>query len=304
MTAAPHIFTLTGNLLAERTFEFATWAPGKTQRASSETFQVGGKGINVSKMLTRLGAVNTALCFTGAAAGEECENWLRNHRFSYRSFHTDRGTRVGTVVRSANHAETTFLGPDIPPSNAAVAACAEFLEAQEDGQILACCGSFPGWMGEEFNPLRNALTRWLNRGILVVDTYGPPLAWLAQRPVALVKINATEARTLFGEAESVDQSLTSHAARLPVSSWVVSDGPELVTFRDGPKGDVHTMKPPEVHEISATGSGDVLFAVLIHSLFLRHESLRESLEKAVSLAAANAAHPGIAEFPEMTVRHV
>jgi 1-phosphofructokinase len=69
MTAAPHIFTLTGNLLAETTLEFASWSPGKTQRASGETFQVGGKGINVSKMLTRLGAANTALCFTGGAAG-------------------------------------------------------------------------------------------------------------------------------------------------------------------------------------------------------------------------------------------
>ena len=28
----PTIYTLTGNLLWERTLEFATWAPGKTQR--------------------------------------------------------------------------------------------------------------------------------------------------------------------------------------------------------------------------------------------------------------------------------
>lgn len=69
---APAIFTLTGNLLAERTLEFDRWTAGKTQRAGRETFQVGGKGINVSKMLTRLRVPNTALCFTGGAPGAEC----------------------------------------------------------------------------------------------------------------------------------------------------------------------------------------------------------------------------------------
>jgi hypothetical protein len=53
-----------------------------------------------------------------------------------------------------------------------------------------------------------------------------------------------------------------------------------------------------VREISPTGSGDVLFAVVLHSLFIRRESLRQALERALPLAAANAAHPGVAEFPE------
>jgi hypothetical protein len=48
MNAAPHIFTLTGNLLAERTLTFPAWSAGRTQRATAETFQVGGKGINMS----------------------------------------------------------------------------------------------------------------------------------------------------------------------------------------------------------------------------------------------------------------
>ena len=101
----------------------------------------------------------------------------------------------------------------------------------------------------------------------------------------------------IGDAESLGNALTTHPARLPVGRWVVSDGPELVTFRDGPTADVQTMKPPVIHEVSPTGSGDVLFAVVIHSLYLQGASLREALEKALPLAAANAAHPGIAEFP-------
>src|SRR5688572_11183380 len=45
--APMRFFTLTCNLLAETTYTFDAWTPGATQRARDETFQVGGKGINV-----------------------------------------------------------------------------------------------------------------------------------------------------------------------------------------------------------------------------------------------------------------
>src|SRR3954452_22748115 len=91
----PHVFTLTGNLLAERTLTFAAWNAGKTQRATTESFQVGGKGINVSKMLNRLRSPNTALCFAGGNSGTESEAWLRASGFKFRTFPTRASTRNG-----------------------------------------------------------------------------------------------------------------------------------------------------------------------------------------------------------------
>lgn len=294
MSASPHFFTLTGNLLAERTLEFAAWAPGKTQRAVRESFQVGGKGINVSKMLTRLGAANTALCFTGGAPGAECEQWLRDHHFNFRAFATELPTRSGTVVRGETQPETTFLGPDAAPSAPAIAACAAFLDAQPDGQVLAICGSLPGWAGDAFDPLRAALERWLARGALVADTYGPPLAWFAERPLALIKINADEFRTLPGCAGPLPDALA--ATRSSAARWVISDGPRTVWFREH-DSDVGQLVPPSVKEVSATGSGDVLLASILDSIFRQRLGLRPAVAHAVPLAAANAAHPGIAEFP-------
>lgn len=296
MKRAPHIFTFTGNLLAERTLEFAGWAPGKTQRAQRETFQVGGKGINVAKMLDRLGIANTALCFTGGAPGAECEAWLRTKRIAYRAFPTDRPTRSGTVVRGGGHAETTFLGPDVAPSAEAIAACADFLAAQPEGDVLAICGSIPGWADAAFDPLRDVFENWLQRGTLVADTYGPPLAWCAARPLALVKINATELRTLGGGESAVAATLAALVGRSPVRRWVITDGPGTVWFRDG-AGAPASLTPPPVEEVSATGSGDVLHASLLASLFRDGLSLRDAVAQAIPLAAANAAHPGIAEFP-------
>lgn len=296
MNPAPRIVTFTGNLLAERTLEFTRWAPGKTQRATAESFQVGGKGINVSKMLTRIGVPNTAVCFTGGAPGAECETWLRRKKFDFRAFDAGVPTRSGTVIRAAGQPETTFLGPDAPPSAAAIRECAAFLDAQPAGTLLAICGSIPGWNTADFDPLREAFERWLARGPVAVDTYGPPLAWFAQRPVALVKVNATEFRTLHDALQPLSPSLAEMTSRSPAKAWVITDGPGPIWFataQDAPA----CLHPPAIKEVSATGSGDVLFASLLDSFLRQGKSLSASLAIALPLAAANAAHPHIAEFP-------
>ncbi len=292
-SAAPHIFTLTGNLLAERTFDFAAWSPGRTQRAQTESFQVGGKGVNVARMLHRLGTPNTALCFAGGPPGAECVAWLAARGLAHRAFATTAATRTGLVVRdaAAGHPETTFLGADAPPDAGAVRACADFLDAQPAGQVLALCGSFPGWSAPGFDPLRAALERWLARGHLVADTYGPPLAWAVARPLALVKVNADEIRSVAG----VDGTANQWPG--PVRRWVVSDGPRPVLVRDE-AGRTHPLVPPPVREVSATGSGDVLLACVLHGWFVRGLSLPDAVAFALPFAAANAAHPGIAEFPD------
>jgi len=308
---APHVFTLTGNLLAERTLVFETWTPGRTQRAVAASFQAGGKGVNVAKMLARLGVPATALVFSGGAPGAECEAWLAARALPHRAFASLAPTRTGTVVRTVagTAPETTFLGPDAAPDAAALAACAAFLDAQPDGRVLALCGSFPGWSGPDFEPLRAALLRWLARGVLVADTYGPPLVWAAAHPLALIKINADELRSLAAPEAAHSASPAPPAPRAPAATstlvasppgptrrWVVSDGPRRVVVWDNALA--AEVTPPAVAEISATGSGDVLLACLLQALFIHRRPLVDAVRYALPYASANAAHPGIAEFPE------
>ena len=147
--------------------------------------------------------------------------------------------------------------------------------------------------------MRAALGRWLGHGQIAVDTYGPPLAWFAQQPVALVKINATELRTLFPAepaSAAVSGLVRTLANRGPVRRWIVTDGAGPVWFQEG-TGEPASLTPPRVTEISPTGSGDVLFACVLVALFQRGASLAESVTQALPYAAANAAHPGVADFP-------
>ena len=299
MTAiAPHIYTLTGHLLAERTFVFDDWAAGRTQRAKNQSFQVGGKGINVSRMLQRLEAPTTALCFAGGPSGMECLAWLRTQGVPFAAFPTQAGTRSGFVVRGSQQPETTFLGPDMPLEPAALHACVAYLDAQPSGQVLALCGSVPGWDEAACDPLRAALERWLERGILVMDTYGPPLAWAARQPLALIKINRAEFAGLFAgrfPLERLTEGLQLASTEWPVQRWIVTDGAgDVWVCAKGSQPARFT--PPPIREVSPTGSGDVLLACVLHALYRRHATLPEAVAYALPFAAANAAHPGVAEF--------
>lgn len=295
---APPCFTLTGNLLWERTLEFSSWAPGRTQRAERESFQVGGKGINVTRMLARLGTAAPALYFPGGATGVECARWLAQHALPHVAFATTASTRIGLVVRGGDRAETTFLGVDAAPDANALRACATFLDAQPAGAILAIAGSLPGWSTPAFDPLREALQRWSTRNHLVVDTYGPPLAWFVEQPVALVKINRPEFDALIpplpGETSPAARLATART-RWPARAWIVTDGGHPVWLQDAasPPREFH---PPRIREVSATGSGDVLLACVVHARHRLDLPLPRALAWALPFAAANAAHPGIAEF--------
>lgn len=295
MSAVPHLFTLTGNLLAERTLEFTDWQTGRTQRAVREVFHTRGKGVNVSNMLTRLGAPTTALIFAGGAPGAESEAWLRQRGIAYQVFATRAPSRTGTVIWSDRQPETTFLGPDVPPDAAAIAACAAWLDAQADGQVLALCGSFPGWSDASFEPLRTALERWASRRVLVADAYGPPLGWLVQLPLALVKINQQEFDAFRPGTGDMAARLQNVLADLPVKAWIVTDGPGslwLALPGEAPR----EFRPPVLREVSPTGSGDVFLAALLQAHWHLDLAWPEAIAHALPYAAANAAHPGVADF--------
>jgi sugar/nucleoside kinase (ribokinase family) len=77
----------------------------------------------------------------------------------------------------------------------------------------------------------------------------------------------------------------------------VTDGPRPVWFCDrDDDAEPRELAPPRVREVSATGSGDVLLAGVLHALLRRRALLAEAVAFALPLAAASAAGPGLAEF--------
>lgn len=295
----PKIITFTANLLAETTYEFEDWSEGKTQRAAKESFQVGGKGINVSKMLNRLGANNMALCFPGGDFGPACERWLEEQAIETLAVHEGCVTRSGSVVRSGGHDETTFLGLDSEVSEDAIRETVAELEAIEEPIVFAVCGSVQKWADSRWDVLRNWI---INRGddvILVVDNYGPSLNWFAEQKPELVKFNRDELELLFAESEhSLDTPvlLEKARARFSCERWVVTNGAEDIWVLEG-EGPAVSFSPREVECISPVGCGDIVFATVIDCMYNKKGySLLDAAKLASEYASRSAAMPGIAEF--------
>lgn len=294
-----HLYTLTGNLLAETTGSYHSISPGETHRAVGESFQVGGKGINVAKMAQRLGVFSTAVCFPGGHTGERCLSWMRSQAFAVQPFRQASETRSGWVVRT-DAGETTFLGADRNLEEEPwVEAMHYFERTLEANDFFAICGSLPGWRSALTKPLGRLLETIAGKVFVAVDTYGAPLEEITRHPVDLVKINREELQSMQvegGMKNSVVDTLRALAMAKPnVRRWVVTSGGGPVTALEKNRPPVQLDALP-VKVVSPVGCGDVLLAGLIQQLAVEGASLEEALRRAMPLAAANAASPGIADF--------
>ncbi len=293
------IFTFTANIVAETTYYVSDWGPGQTSRAIGERFQVGGKGINVTKMLQRLGADSTAICFPGGDYGPMCERRLAENAITHKAFSRDCVTRSGFIARAPGEKEISLLGFDSQVSQNALHDCIEYLSAIAKPFLFAICGSVQDWD----NPTWNALRDWLpTRGEsikLAVDTYGPGLKWFARQNPEILKINRDELETLFAENVSdtpTDQLLETVSKRYDCPLWVITNGDSPIHYLardDTPK----TVPPRPVDCRSPIGCGDVFFATLLDCLYNKSNyPLEKSIVLAAEYASRNAASPEIAEF--------
>ncbi len=293
------IITFTANMVAETTYYVDRWEPGKVSRAKQERFQVGGKGINVSKMLRRLSADTTALCFPGGSFGPTCQRWLETNGIPYKGFTDGCETRSGSIIRAPGEKEISILGLDCRVSRAAVHACVDYLSQLTGPYLLAVCGVVPDWESEVWNPLRDWLPRRDPSIALAVDTYGPGLKWFAQQSPALVKINRDELELLFDKdvsAQPTEVLLEEAASAFDCPQWIITDGrqPIWAKVRGEP---CLSVQPRTVEAVSPVGCGDVFFATLLDGLYHHPENaFREILERAAEYASRNAASHGIADF--------
>ena len=294
-----NICTLTGNLLAEWTFTMPEWRSGATQRAREMSFQLGGKGINVSRVLSHLGEESFAVGFASGPLRELASAWLRDRDLAHRFFALAGGLRPGLVVRATetDAPETTFLGQDLPVCGDAWAAACASIAAQHP-RWLAICGSIPGWQPEWTEPLR-ALLKQSPQTRLALDTYGPPLDDLVHFPAAVVKINAKEGKRLFSEGTprtSAVENLRARFGEFPVRNWILTDGAAPITALLEDDRNV-ILTPAPIRQISATGSGDTFLAALLARWKGEENSPSETaLSFASACATANAAVSGIADF--------
>lgn len=293
------LFTITGNLLAEYTFNTKPFKTGETVRAESSSFQVGGKGVNVSQAAQILGLKSEAIIFTAGIEGKKCKNYLAAEKLAYKAFEIEGNTRTGLVVR-ANNAETTFLGKDIPVLESAFKKAVLYIKkAAKKNDIVALCGSFPGWK-DSYGELLLKICKEKNL-VLCADTYGKPLNFFAicnsTKRLGILKMNKKELSGLFCKKiaykKAFGKLLNTNCAKV----FAVTNGGESSYVYENGKIFENTPKPAK-KIVSATGCGDIVFAALIKFIYCDNIAAAKAFETAQKIASHSAQSPKLIDIPK------
>lgn len=206
------VYTVTFNPALDYTVRVDAFTSGGVNRALSETVRFGGKGINVSVVLRRLGVESVALGFLAGFTGQALEQALQSEGVRTGFLLLPEGlTRINVKIKAEVESEINGRGPDIPAW--ALRQLLDRLDCLRGGDVLVLAGSVPASVPE--NIYRQILHRLDGRGVLtVVDAArGLLCETLPCRPF-LIKPNSIELGEIFGRELTTDGEILACARQL------------------------------------------------------------------------------------------
>jgi 6-phosphofructokinase 2 len=285
--AEPRVVTLTLNPAIDISSEADVVRHTHKTRTANEAIEPGGGGINVARVLNRLGSNLCALFLGGGMTGRVLDNLLARAGIERRMIEIAGDTRISlTIVETSTGHEFRFVpqGPEVSSEEAEAAFQA--VSAIECEYFVAS-GSLPRGVPVDFYArLCRALS---DRGTrFILDTSGEPLrAALDCGGIFLIKPSRGEFEVFAGRKLSREE-LRTEAERL------VSEGKaENVAITLGRDGAVfagrsgsHSSPAIPVEACSAVGAGDSFLAGMIYG-FSKGRSAEDAFR--VGLAAGAAA---------------
>jgi 6-phosphofructokinase 2 len=256
-------------------------------RTRGEAMEPGGGGINVARVLNKLGADVTALFLGGGATGRVLEELLARAGIAHHLLEIAEDSRISlTVLETSTGHEFRFVpeGPLVTESEAA-----NVLDAAgaTDCHFLVASGSLPRGISDDFYV--KLCKRASERGArFILDTSGKPLAGAIRAGgLFLVTPSRGEFEAFAGrklsKTELAEEAhrLVKEGAAENVAVTLGSEGAILAT-REGTR--VAPAIPVEA--CSAVGAGDSFVAGMVYGF-----SLGKSADEAfrVGLAAGAAA---------------
>jgi 1-phosphofructokinase len=255
------IVTVTPNPSVDRTYRLGSLRPGTLNRARSVTVEASGKGVNVSRILARLGTRTRMVVTAGGPEGRLLASLLDGLPVdaAVELVEVAGHTRVNVTLITDGMEPTKVNEPGTALSageSGAIVSAVESVLAYGGVTWLACCGSLPagtdpGLIGQLVAAGRAA------RVPIAVDSSGAALAAAVDAGADLVKPNADELAELVGVDLAPHDAARAIQARTggTVLASLGAAGALLVT----PDGAWHATPPP-VTPVNTTGAGDALLA--------------------------------------------
>lgn len=296
------IVTVTLNPLLERRYSFKSINYPGSNRDGSIALEAGGKGINVSRQLNRMGTASLAFTFLGGNNGKLLRDILKKEDINFTAVKTDAETRDGVVILDeSRRIVTTLFGVNPEISSKELDEFKEKLDKIiQNCEIVIFSGSSPCENAERIIPFGiNAANKYDK--ISICDTYGDHLQECIDAGPTILHNNIDELRNSINHDLSSEDSVLSfmeHSYKKGIKQCYLTNGEKAFYSSNF---DFHfKVIPPEVKTFDSTGSGDSFMAGIIYGW---HNDLtfEEGLKLGVSLGSLNAARTDAGNVPREDV---
>ena len=274
--------------MLDKTIDVKKIAKGTIHRADGMSMVAGGKGINVSRQLRKLGVDSLATGFLGGETGAIVRRLLDEEGITHDFVATNALTREGLTFREQDGTSTAVFEPSLRTD----ANCAEELKNKlrvlsRKSSWFVCSGSSPG--NEVDGLFREVLGIAQQAGVMgVLDSYGRAFeAGLTACP-SLVKPNKHEFEQTFGvriETEPEFLEALNHLLGKGIQYCIISNGP--LPCYAALRGHYWRVIPPKIPTVNAIGSGDAMIAGILYG-FSQGWKFQRSLTFGIAAGAANA----------------
>lgn len=257
---------------------------GVTNRTTSELLLPGGKGINVSTVLSHLGIASRAICFTAGFVGDEIIRLVRQEGIEVDAIPVEKGcSRLNLKLRSADGTEINGMGPEISAEK--VEQMMRKLESLSDGDTLILAGTVPGSMSQTI--YRDILERVKEKKLqivvdatkeLLLDTlpYHPWLIKPNHHELSELFADELKGRTFSGSTEEGLEEIRGYMQRLQekgarnILCSLGKDGASLLSEN----GEYFHAAAPEIPGkpvISTVGCGDSMVAGFLAGILEKND---------------------------------
>ena len=278
------IYTVTLNPALDKTVEIPSFAADSVNRITTMRTDPGGKGINVSKVISKLGGQSIATGILGGDTGLAIQSALKTMGLKTSFRFTEGETRTNLkVIDPVNHTNTDINEPGVTVSEEILnGLLAQLTAGLEKGDIVVLSGSLP-----KGSP-RDTYYTWTGAckkagAKVILDADGELLEAGLKASTYLIKPNNHELSQLLGETLATPEELNKAARRL-----MEEHGIAKVVVSMGGKGALYVTQDETIYAEglkvpvgSTVGAGDSVVAALAVA-----EESGMGLEETVRLSTA------------------
>ncbi len=292
------IYTVTFNPALDYVMKVENLGFDDINRTYGEELYYGGKGINVSIILSRLGIENTALGFKGGFTGDKLQQMLDDDGIKNDFIRLKNGnTRINVKIKYDKEFDINACGPEI--SEDEMQALFNKIDAFKDGDTIILAGSVPKSLPSDI--YEKILERLANKNInSVVDSTGDLLLNVLKYHPFLIKPNNFELGELFDTEIKTEEDIVKYACKLQdagARNVLVSRGKDGALLVDENKK-IYKVGIIQGKPLNSVGCGDSMVAGFIAG-FIKTKDYSYSLKLGSACSNATAFCYGLAEKSEI-----